>query len=65
MNTKYRSLYLSLGFFGLLMLIYSIVDALPDINPGTVLLIAIPDFVVFFLAYRTYPAEDAVERQRA
>jgi hypothetical protein len=65
MSTKYRSLYLSLGFFGLAMLIYSIVDALPEINPGTVLLIAIPDFVVFFLAYRTYPAEDAVEGQQA
>ena len=65
MNTKYRSLYLSLGFLGLLMLIYSIVDALPDINPGTVLLIAIPDFVIFFLAYKTYPAEGTVEGQQA
>jgi hypothetical protein len=65
MNTKYRSLYLSLGFFGLAMLIYSIADALPEINPGTTLLIALPDFVVFFLAYKTYPVEDAVERQQA
>jgi len=33
------------------------------LNPALVLLIAVPDLVVFFLAYKTYPAESNVRRQ--
>ena len=55
MNTKFRALYLSLGFILLAVLIYHLINAFPEFNPGSVLLIAVPDVVLFFLAYRTYP----------
>lgn len=58
MNPKYRSLYLLFGFAGLLFLAYDSIMTYPDINPLRTLLIAFPDMVVFFLAYRTYPAEE-------
>jgi len=58
MNPKYRSLYLLIGFAGLLFLGYDAFVAYPDLNPLRVLLIAFPDMVFFFLAYRTYPADE-------
>ena len=58
MNPKYRSLYLLLGFAGLFFLAYDIIMAYPDINPLRTLLIAFPDMVIFFIAYRTYPVEE-------
>jgi len=69
MNPKYRSIYLLLGFAGLGYLIYHIIATFTlfgayAINPGTVLLIAIPDMVFFFLAYKTYPIEGEVKRSR-
>jgi hypothetical protein len=60
-NPKFRPLYLIGGFIGLAMLIYQIAIDLPDINPGFILLITIPDMAFFFLAYKTYPEEEVVE----
>jgi hypothetical protein len=64
MNTKFRSLYLILGFAGLLFLIYRAVATYPDISPSGVLFITLPDILFFYLAYRTYPVE-ATSRSRA
>lgn len=69
MNPKYRSIYLLLGFAGFGYLIYHIIATVAlfgpyGLNPGTILLIAIPDMVVFFLAYKTYPVESDVKRSR-
>ncbi len=61
MNPKYRFLYLLTGFAGLVFMAYDAFIAYPNINPGRVLLIALPDMVVFFLAYKTYPAEEEVK----
>jgi hypothetical protein len=61
MNPKYRSLYLLIGFAGLLFLGYDAFTAYPDLNPLRVLLIAFPDMIFFFLAYRTYPAEERTD----
>ncbi len=58
MNTKFRSLYLVLGFGGLLLLIYHAIASYPEINPASVLAITLPDMLFFYLAYRTYPAEE-------
>lgn len=58
MNPKYRSLYLLIGFAGFLFLGYDTFIAYPDLNPLRVLLIAFPDMIFFFLAYRTYPVEE-------
>lgn len=58
MNPKYRTLYLLVGFAGFFFLIYDTVVTLPEINPLKTLLIALPDMIVFFLAYRTYPIEE-------
>jgi hypothetical protein len=57
MNPKYRPLYLTIAFAGLMFLAYDAVIAFPDINPLRTLLIAFPDMVFFFLAYRTYPVQ--------
>ncbi|HEY5325461.1 MAG TPA: hypothetical protein VIJ27_00535 [Mucilaginibacter sp.] len=67
MNPKYRSIYLLLGFAGLVYLFYHlIVDfslwGTRGLNPGVILLIALPDFALFFLAYKTYPVENEVKR---
>ncbi len=64
MNPKYRSLYLMIGFAGLIFLAYDIIMAFPEINPGRVLMIALPDMLFFFLAYRTYPSEHGVKDGR-
>ncbi|WP_428330541.1 hypothetical protein [Mucilaginibacter sp.] len=58
MNPKFRNLYLFLGFIGLAFLAYELVDTYADINPLSILLISLPDMVFFYLAYKTYPAED-------
>jgi len=63
MNSKYRLIYLVLGFAGLFVLIYHLATNLFD-NPGTILMIAIPDMIVFFCAYKTYPAEARMEIER-
>jgi hypothetical protein len=68
MNPKYRSIYLLLGFAGLIYLVYQIIAnfalfGTDGINPVSILLIAIPDMALFFLAYKTYPAESTVKRQ--
>jgi len=58
MNPKFRTLYLLLGFIGLIILIYQIISTLPDVNPVSVLLVTVPDMLFFFLAYKTYPVEE-------
>ena len=63
MNPKYRVFYLLGGAAGLALLIYQSIITYPDINPASVLIITIPDMVFFFLAYKTYPAEDASENE--
>jgi hypothetical protein len=63
MNPKYRPIYLVLGFAGLFVLIYHLATNLLE-SPGTVLMIAIPDMVVFFCAYKTYPVEPGMELER-
>jgi len=58
MNPKYRLLYLLIGFAGFFFLIYDTIATLPEIDPLRALLVALPDMVIFFLAYRTYPVEE-------
>jgi len=57
MSTKFRFLYLLLGTIGLVLLAYEIIANFPEFNPERVLLIALPDMLLFFLAYKTYPEE--------
>lgn len=51
-------LYLLIGFAGFFFLIYDTIITLPEINPVRALLVALPDMVIFYLAYRTYPIEE-------
>ena len=65
MNTKFRLFYLIAGFTGLAYLAYHAISTYADgINPASILLIAVPDMVFFFLAYKTYPVENDVKRSR-
>ena len=64
MNTKFRSLYLILGFAGLILLVFRAIVSYPDINPASVLSITLPDMLFFYLAYRTYPAETAPDKAK-
>jgi len=59
-----RFLYLIFGIVGLVVLVYRVIDTFPDINPIDVLVIAVPDMLFFFLAYKTYPAKSTVRRYR-
>ena len=64
MNPRFRYLYLLFGFLGLLYLVYHvIVNFNEGVNPINVLLITVPDMVFFFLAYKTYPAEETAKRR--
>jgi hypothetical protein len=63
MNPKYRLIFLVLGFAGLIVLIYHIVTNLFE-YPGDILLISIPDMILFFCAYKTYPPEPRIEIER-
>ncbi len=63
MNPKYRVFYLSVGAIGLILLFYQIISNLPDIDPVRILLIAVPDMLFVFLAYKTYPPEPESKRQ--
>ena len=58
MNPKFRYVYLLGGTAGLVLLVYQSITTYPDINPLHVLLITVPDLVLFFLAYKTYPIEE-------
>ena len=68
MNPRYRFVYLLLGFIGLAYLAYYVITTFTEssdvVNPGFVLLITVPDMVFFFLAYKTYPAENEMKRSR-
>jgi hypothetical protein len=57
MNPKYRFISLFLGFTGLAALIFEMVTQVYHIDPRMVLLIAIPDMLFFYIAYKTYPVE--------
>ena len=68
MNPKYRSIYLLFGFTGFIYLMYQIIAnfalfGTEGINPVSILIIAIPDMAFFYMAYKTYPAENTVKRQ--
>jgi len=61
MNPKFRFVYLFLGMMGLFLLVYEAIDTYPDIDPAIILVIAIPDMLFFFLAYKTYPTDEKSE----
>jgi hypothetical protein len=65
MSPKYRYLYLSVGAIGLILLGYQIISNLPEIDPVRVLLIAVPDMLFVFLAYKTYPPEPESKNGRS
>ena len=62
MNSKYFALYLMIAFTGLIFLACDSFISYSDIEPGRVLLIALPDMVFFYLAYKTCPAEKEAAR---
>ena len=57
MNPKLRPLYLIFGLANLVWLFYYGYTAFPDYNPINILVITIPDMLIFYLAYKTYPEE--------
>ncbi len=63
MIVKLRNFLLFFGFTGLAFLIYQVVVAYPNFNPEDVLLITIPDMLLFLLAYRTYPSEQSQKKE--
>jgi len=65
MNPKYRYFYLSIGLAGLILLFYQIISTLPEIDPVRILVIAVPDMVFVFLAYKTYPPEAEAKTSRS
>ena len=65
MNPKFRYVYITAGAAGLALLVYHIIDTFPDTDPVYVLLITIPDIILFYLAYKTYPAEPKPKRVSA
>lgn len=62
MNPKYRYLYLTFGAIGLILLLFQFFSNLPEVDPVKILLIAVPDMVFVFLAYKTYPPEPEAKR---
>lgn len=63
MDPKYRVIYLLLGFTGLVYLICRVIFTMSaELNLGVIILIAIPDLVCFYLAYKTYPVESDMKR---
>jgi len=64
MSPKYRYLYLTVGAIGLILLFYQIISNLPEIDPVRILVIAVPDMLFVFLAYKTYPPEPEVKSSR-
>ena len=63
MIAKLRAFYLFFGFLGLAFLLYQVIVAYPDFNPINVLMITIPDMLLFLLAYRTYPVEPSEKKE--
>jgi len=58
-NPRFRLLYLLFGIAGLLLLVYCVISNLFEIDLYAVLSISIPDMFFFYLAYKTYPADEA------
>lgn len=54
-----------LAFAGLFFLACDSFIGYRDIDPGRVLLIAIPDLIFFYLAYKTYPDAEKVPAKNA
>jgi hypothetical protein len=65
MSPKYRYIYLTVGAIGFILLCYQIIGNLPEIDPVRVLLIAVPDMLFVFLAYKTYPPEPETKSSRS
>jgi hypothetical protein len=61
-KSKYSYLYLMIAFAGLFFLGCDSFIGYRDIDPGRVLLIAIPDMIFFYLAYKTYPDTEKAEK---
>ncbi|HVW97981.1 MAG TPA: hypothetical protein VHA56_18565 [Mucilaginibacter sp.] len=55
MNAKYFPLYLMIAFAGLIFLAFDSFIGYRDLDPGRILLIALPDLAFFMLAYKTCP----------
>ena len=64
MGLLLRFVYLICGIAGLIVLGYRVIETFPDINPIDVLVITIPDMLFFFLAYKTYPAQEPARRYK-
>jgi|HubBroStandDraft_5_1064220.scaffolds.fasta_scaffold235778_2 hypothetical protein len=62
MNAKFRPFYLIAGAIGLGLLIFYVLSNPSDIDPATVLIIALPDMFFFYLAYKTYPEDSVADR---
>ncbi len=62
-SPKLRAVYLIGGFIGLFLLIFQTISSISDINPANILLISLPDMLLFYLAYRTYPVEAGLNSQ--
>lgn len=65
MNPKFRVFYLLGGAAGLFLLFYKIISSLPDVDPVMILAISVPDLLLIFLAYKTYPPEPAPKRRES
>jgi hypothetical protein len=59
-----RVFTLSTAMGGLIILCYYIYESFPSVNPETLLCITIPDMLLFYLAYKTYPEEERVVRHK-
>jgi hypothetical protein len=64
MNFILRFVFFLAGIAGLAFLVYRVIDTFPNVNPVDVLVITIPDMLLFFLAYKTYPADEGVKKYR-
>ena len=57
MNSKFRPLFLLLGFAGLFLLLFQLIANIQNLDLVLVLTIAVPDMFFFYLAYLTYPPD--------
>jgi len=57
MNSKFRPLFLLLGFAGLFVLLFQLVANIQNLDLIMVIAIAVPDMFFFYLAYLTYPPD--------
>ena len=62
MNSKFRPLFLLLGFAGLFLLLFQLIANIQNLDLILVITIAVPDMFFFYLAYLTYPPERDANR---